>query len=205
MLLTRNFQKILIVTKMNNQVINNNKTKNDYFLRLKNHYKKFLFVFLILILGISGVFYAKNVSEKKYIELSEKFNRAKILINNNEKNKSKEILLEIVNQKNKFYSPLSLYLIIEEELIKDSDSLKKLYDELLKIKDLEKDNKNLISYKKALFIIDKADEQEILSVLNPIINSDSIWRNNSINLIAEYFLFKNQKSKSEEYFKLLNK
>jgi len=190
---------------MNDQAINNNENKKKLLLSFKNHYKKFLFLLLMIILGISGFFYAKYISEKKNIELSENFNRAKILINNDEKNKSKEILLEIVDKKNEFYSPLSLYLIIEEELIKDSDSVKKLFDKLLKIKGLDKDSKNLISFKKALFIIDEANEQEILSILNPIINSDSIWRNDSINLIAEYFLFKNQKSKSEEYYKLLNK
>ena len=40
--------------------------------------------------------------------------------------------------------------------------------------------------------------------INPIINSDSVWRNMSINLIAEYFLSKGENNKAQEYIQLLN-
>jgi len=37
-------------------------------------------------------------------------------------------------------------------------------------------------------------------MLNPIINSDSIWRSHSLYLIAEFFYSKDEKQKSKEFF-----
>ena len=62
---------------------------------------------------------------------------------------------------------------------------------IIKIKGLEKENKNLIKIKKALFLIEKnANEQKILNELNPIINSNSIWKKESIEIIGDYFFIK---------------
>ena len=50
-----------------------------------------------------------------------------------------------------------------------------------------------------------ADEEKlIIELLNPIINSKSLWRKTAIEFMVKYFLNKNQKIKSEEYLKLLN-
>ena len=46
-------------------------------------------------------------------------------------------------------------------------------------------------------------EQEVLEVLNPIINSDSIWRPNAIDILIGYFLNKGDFLKAEQYKKLL--
>ena len=39
-----------------------------------------------------------------------------------------------------------------------------------------------------------------MQILNPIINSESIWKSHSLYLIAEYFYSKNQKQKAKEFF-----
>ena len=62
----------------------------------------------------------------------------------------------------------------------------------------------MIKIKKALYLFSLDNESLIIDTLNPIINSDSIWKNQSINLLAEYFLSKGEKIKADEYFKLLN-
>jgi len=36
--------------------------------------------------------------------------------------------------------------------------------------------------------------------LNPIINSNSIWKSHALYLLAEYFYSKNEKQKSKEFF-----
>ena len=46
----------------------------------------------------------------------------------------------------------------------------------------------------------KADEGELLNILNPLINSTSVWRSHALYLVAEYFYFKNEKEKSKEFF-----
>ena len=65
---------------------------------------------------------------------------------------------------------------------------------------LDKEMKNLVIYKKALFNADQADEGELLSILNPLINSKSVWKSHALYLMAEYFYSKDQKQKSKEFF-----
>ena len=66
--------------------------------------------------------------------------------------------------------------------------------------DLKKEIKNLIIYKKALFKSNYADENELIQILKPIINSESIWKSHSLYLLAEYFYSKNEKQKAKEFF-----
>ena len=56
-------------------------------------------------------------------------------------------------------------------------------------------------YKKALFNADQAKESDLLNILNPLINSESVWKSHALNLMAEYFFAKDQKRKSKEFFK----
>ena len=37
-------------------------------------------------------------------------------------------------------------------------------------------------------------------MLNPIINSGSIWKSHALYLLAEYFYSKNEKQKAKEFF-----
>ena len=43
-------------------------------------------------------------------------------------------------------------------------------------------------------------ENDLLQILNPIINSESIWKSHSLYLMAEYFYSKGQKQKAKEFF-----
>ena len=65
---------------------------------------------------------------------------------------------------------------------------------------LEKEIKNLIIYKKALYNADNIDENQLLEILKPIINSKSVWKSHGLYLMAEYFYSKNEKQKSKEFF-----
>ena len=58
----------------------------------------------------------------------------------------------------------------------------------------------MIIYKKALYNADYVDENILLDTLNPIINSDSIWKSHALYLMAEYFFSKGEKKKSKEFF-----
>ena len=71
---------------------------------------------------------------------------------------------------------------------------------MIKNTNLDEEIKNLIIYKKALFNSDFSTENDLLQMLNPIINSESIWKSHSLYLIAEYFYSKNQKQKAKEFF-----
>ena len=118
---------------------------------------------------------------------------------------SKILLVSIVNKDHKFYSPLALYLIIDNNIESDTSKIINLFNRILKNKLIDQENLNLIKIKKAIYLINIDKEKLIVETLNPIINSNSVWKNTAINLITEYFLSKNQGIKAQEYFKLLNK
>ena len=44
------------------------------------------------------------------------------------------------------------------------------------------------------------NENELLSILNPLIKSESIWKSHALYLLAEFFYSKNEKQKSKEFF-----
>ena len=107
---------------------------------------------------------------------------------------------EVIEDKNSTYSPLALYYLIDENLIKDKNEINYLFDVLINKTSLDYEIKNLIIYKKALFNADTTNENELLNILNPIINSKSIWKSHGLYLLAEYFYSKNEKQKSKEFF-----
>jgi hypothetical protein len=107
---------------------------------------------------------------------------------------------EVIEDKNSTYSPLALYYLIDENLIKDKSEINYLFDVLINKTSLDYEIKNLIIYKKALFNADTTNENELLNILNPIINSKSIWKSHGLYLLAEYFYSKNEKQKSKEFF-----
>ena len=98
------------------------------------------------------------------------------------------------------YSPLSLYFIIENNLILDKNKINDLFDILIEKTSLENEITNLIIYKKALYNADQVNEGTLLNILNPLINSESVWKSHALYLIAEFFYSKNEKQKSKEFF-----
>ena len=93
-----------------------------------------------------------------------------------------------------------LYFLIDNNLIEDINEINILFDELINNTSLDEEIKNLIIYKKGLFNSDFVSENDLLKILNPIINSESIWKSHSLYLMAEYFYSKNQKQKAKEFF-----
>ena len=67
---------------------------------------------------------------------------------------------------------------------------------------LDKEIKNLVIYKKALFYAAEIDDNEngLLDILNPLIKSESIWKSHALFLMAEFFYSKNEMQKSKEFF-----
>ena len=182
--------------------------KKDIFSRFletyKSNKKKVLSSFLALITILLLTLYINHSNKKKNIAVSNKFNNAKILIEKKNFVKSKIYLLEVIEAKNKFYSPAALYLIIENNLEKEQEIILELFDKILENKKIEKNKINLIKLKKVLFLFDLINEEEILNILNPIINSESLWKRNAIILLADYYKSKNEINKSEQLYKLLS-
>ena len=171
---------------------------------IKKKIKAIIIFFTILLFSFFAYLYFKELDKKRNIKISNDFNYARILSQKGNNNDSKNLFYKIIDQKNDFYSPLSLYLVIENNLENDDQIIIKLFDKIISINKISKEDKNLIKIKKALFLIEKnIGEQEVINELKPIINSESIWKKEATKLAADYFLNKGDTSKSKEFYKLL--
>jgi len=184
----------------NLSIINTN-TRNE---KIKNFFvnnkSKLISGIIILIIIIAGVFsYDKYLINKKK-EISDKFNSITIDYSEKTKDKTTDSLIEIINKKDPTYSPLSLYFIIDNNLVTDQSKINLLFDVLINDTSIDSEIKNLIIYKKALYNADNAQESDLLNILNPLINSESVWKSHSLYLMAEYFYANNQKQKAKEFF-----
>ena len=181
-------------------IIDNN-TRVEKFKNFLLKYKKLL-IYLILLTVISLItfFGLKEYKEIKKIEISDLYNSTIIAYSEGKKEITVENLINIINKNDPTYSPLSLYFIIDNNLVSDKKKMDNLFNKVIFDTSLEKEIKNLIIYKKALFFADGNDENSLLATLNPLINSESIWKSHALYLLAEYFYSKNEKQKSKEFF-----
>ena len=175
--------------------------KISYFLK----YKKALIYFLASLATAFIVYLFLDYYKKKNnINISEKYNSAMILLSNEKKNQSKKMLINVIEAKNKFYSPLALNTIIDKNLETSKTEVLKYFDLVDKIRGLEKDKKELFKLKRAIFISEDGNENEILQILNPIINSKSIWRTSAISFLEKYYIAQNQREKAKEFYNKQN-
>ena len=188
---------------MSEEALNTNLQKKIIFF-IQKKLKTLIILLTLIIITLFSFLVYKNLENKNNIKLSEKYSQAVILLNQNKIEESKLLLQYIISKKNKFYSPLALYLIIDQSLENDPKKIIIFFDKILKIKSIDKENLNLIKIKKSIFLFKLGKEELIIKTLNPIINSNSVWRNMAIKLLSDYFLFNNQKVKAEEYIQLLN-
>ncbi|MDC2969891.1 hypothetical protein OAY12_01725 [Candidatus Pelagibacter sp.] len=178
------------------------RTRNE---RIKSFFienrKKIIFGISTIILFII-VFYSYQIYREGFKEqLSDKYNRTVIDYESGEKSLTSSLLVEVIEDKDSTYSPLALYFILDNNLIDDPNEINDLFDLVINKVDLEKEIKNLIIYKKALYNADNVGENQLLEILNPLVNSQSVWKSHALYLLAEYFYSKNEKEKSKEFFK----
>ena len=95
---------------------------------------------------------------------------------------------------------MSLYFIIDNDLVIERKKINDLFEVIINETSLENEIKNLVIYKKALYNADDSDEGYLLNILNPLINSESVWKSHALYLMAEYFYSKNELQKSKEFF-----
>ena len=109
-------------------------------------------------------------------------------------------MIKIIYLKDPTYSPLSLYFIIDNSLEEDNKKINELFDIIIDETSLNREIRNLVIYKKALFNSDEVKENQLMEILKPLMNSNSIWESHALYLMAEYFYSKNEKEKSKEFF-----
>ena len=177
----------------------NEKIKN-FFLKNKKKLITFLLVLILILLSFFGY---KEFKKRQKIQISNLYNST--ILSYSKKNRDLIIsnLEKIILKKDTTYSPLSLYFIIDNGLIDNSNRINSFFDILINETPLEKEIRNLIIYKKGLYNADQVDENTLINILNPIINSESVWKSHALYLLAEYFYSKNEKKKSKEFFETI--
>ena len=157
-------------------------------------------VILILIIAIASVSFYSETKEKKKILLSDNYLAAKVYLENGDRNKVKNILKTIIFANDSTYSTLSLFLILNENLIVDQGELSNLFDHVLENNKFEKEVKNLIIFKKALFQSNFVSELELLDAVKPLINTETVWKSHALLLLGDYFASKKEYIKAKEFY-----
>ncbi len=180
----------IIDTKTRNEKI------KDFFINNKKRIVVSLIIIIIIFLGFFGF---KMNKDSKRKQISEVYNKAVIYHSKGDLAAARDLLSMLVREKDPTYSPLALYFIIDNNL-KENQEVNNLFDILINKTSLEDEIKNLIIYKKALYNADNVNEVELLKILKPLINSNSVWKSHALYLLGEYFYSKNEKQKSKDFF-----
>ena len=171
---------------------------------LKANIKIFLYIFGILILIIAAIIWFNNNNKIKETKISDSFINAQILIEKGKKNEAEKILSNLVLEKNSPYSSLSLFLIIENKLIDNKETIINYFDEVINNNSFKEEDLNLLRLKKAIYISDISMEQEILGLINPIINSNSVWKNHALKFLGDFYNSNGQQQKAKQYYSTLS-
>ena len=156
-------------------------------------------VIIIIIIFASFTFYFDS-KEKKRILLSENYIKAQIHIENGKKNEALDTLKKIIFANDSTYSTLSFFLILNQNLINEPNEILELYDYILENNQFDKELRNLLIYKKALFNSNFVNESELLDSIKPLISSDTLWKPHALVLAGDYFASKGENVKAAEFY-----
>ena len=145
--------------------------------------KKKIFLSIILIIFSASMIviffnYHQNNQNNK---ISEQYIKAGIYLASKDIEKSKSIYKEIVLSKNKFYSILALNNLIENDLEQNSEEILKFFKIVENI-NLNKEQKNLVKLKKALYFKKISRDLEGNKLLEEIVADNSIWKDTALEI-----------------------
>ena len=180
------------------EIINQNtrieKIKNFF----SDNYKKLIGALVSILLVLFSYFGFQEYKKRVKLEIAEIYNQITLKEITIENTNSIEQLVKIIKEKDPIYSALSLYFIIENNLVNDPKEINNYFDLVIKSQK-EKEIENLIIYKKAMYNAETISENEILDMLNPILKSESVWKSHALLLMADYFEYKNNLVKSKDF------
>ena len=156
----------------------------------------------VLIVIFSSYTYYQIIKEKKKIQLSENYIQAKIYINNKKEKEAIETLKNIIFSNDPTYSTLSFFMLLNGNLITDTDEISKLFDHLLENNKFDKEIRNLLLYKKALYKSNFSDESKLLIETKELLEDsiDSVWRAHTILLLGDFYFSKKEYTKAKNFY-----
>ena len=180
------------------EIINQNtrieKIKNFF----SNNFKKLIGSLVSILLLLFSYFGYQEYEKREKLEIAETYNQITLKEITIQNSNDIEQLVKIIKEKDPIYSALSLYFIIENDLVNDQKEINSFFDLVIKSQE-EKEIRNLIIYKKAMYNADIISENELLEILNPILKSESVWKSHALLLAADYFEHNNNLIKSKDF------
>ncbi len=180
------------------EIINQN-TKIEKFKNFfSNNLRKIIIVLILILLFIFSYFAYQEYEKLQKKEIAKQYNQISLKNITTENINEIQKLVEIIKKKDPVYSALSLNFIIENNLVDDNNDVNSFFDIVIKSQK-DKEIRNLIIYKKALYNSEIASENELLEILNPLLKSESVWKPHALLLMSDYFANKNNLIKSKEF------
>ena len=172
---------------------------------IKSNSKIFTYTISIFFIILAILLWFSYDSKKQNKIISEDFIKAKIFLEKDSKDKATLILKNIIKKKDTIYSSLSLFLLIDQNLVEDKQLIMEYFDNIISDGDYSEEDINLLKLKKAIYISDIEYEQEMLKLLKPIINSDSVWKSQSLKFLGDFYYSISQLEKARQYYSTLLK
>ena len=185
------------------EIINTETRKEKIKNFIINKKKTIISILVFFVLILFGYFIYQEYLERNRVKLANKYNSLIIEYENGNESNILNSMKEIIKDKDRTYSPLAFYYLLDNNLITSQEEINTYFDIIINEIGLDNENKNLTIFKKGLFNSEFANENELLKILNPVIKSDSIWKPHALYLMAEYYFSKNEKQKSKEFLEKL--
>ena len=167
--------------------------KTSYINKIANIYQKhkikiYLLIATILTISFSYIFF-KIYEDNKNNLVSEKYIEAGLYLAKDDKIRSKKLFEEIIYEKNKFYSLLSLNTLIEKNLVTDVEKILK-YFKIIETMNNSSQQKDLIILKKGLYLINNLKEKEGIQLLKNLVEKNSTLKPIAYESLDFYASFK---------------
>ena len=146
--------------------------KDKLFSIYNSHKKKINSLIVAFVIVAISITLLELNNKKKNSQIAEKYIEAGILLSSKKNEDANELLKEIIYSKNKFYSILALNIILEKNLFSEKNEILK-YFKIVEALKISQDQKDLIDFKKALYLIKISQNQEGSELLKKLIDKNS--------------------------------
>lgn len=181
-------------------IITENTRKEKIKIFFSKNKKKIYFLIAISLVSIFSVFFYFNKVSEQRVAIANKFINISLSYEDGNKEHFFKKFIEIIDTNDSTYAPLSLFFLIDNQIVDSKEKINELFDKILNNSNLEKEVKYLLIYKKALLNADQESENNMIEILKPIINSDSVWKSHALLLLGDYFFFKDEKQKAKDFY-----
>ena len=181
-------------------IINKEVKKQTFKNYIIENKKKIIFLFGFGLLVVILFYSYKSFKDETKKKIAIKYNSAIIKFESGDNSEVLNVMEEIILKKDKTYSPLALYFIIDNNLITTNEKINNYFDMIINDLNLDKNLKYLNVLKKAYYNSDYVDEQELLNLINPLIKNETPWTSHGQFLLGEYYLSKGEINKAINLF-----